>query len=657
VSDLNHYEEEEFTEQFNGRTVLRILAQLKPHWLWAVGFLTAAMVVAFTESYSTFLSKRLIDEGIVARDRVALTQILIQYSGLIVVQSAFVFGFIYLCGLLGERVRYDLRQKMFSHLQRLSLSYYNRTPVGWIMSRVTSDTERVSELVTWGLLDVVWSILNIGAAVYFMLLINVPLALIVCLIIPIIVGIAIAFQRRIITEYREVRKINSKITGSYNENITGVRVVKALDRETRNLGEFGELSGGMYRASYRAAWLSALFLPTVQIISSLATGAIVLYSGLQFDNTGAITIGGIQAFISYVMMMVWPVQEMARVFAEMQQAIASGERIFSLIDTQPEIVDGADAVDPGTLRGDIVFDHVYFYYDDEVDKPVLKDMHLHVRAGETIALVGPTGGGKSTIVNLLCRFFEPKRGTITINGLDYTQMTQHAIQSRIGMVLQTPHLFSGTITENVRYGRLDAVDEEIEEAARIAGAHEFIMTLEKGYDTQVGEGGVLLSTGQKQLISLARAVLAQPDIFIMDEATSSVDTLTEGLIQQGMDALMGGRTSFVIAHRLSTIRNASRILVIEDGRIAEMGTHAELLRQGGHYYRLYTQQFREQKEAEYNPFDEQPERAVNGFWERIARMISFVNPFLAKQLRERIVQTNPCNPFPKAVDSARPQKS
>jgi ATP-binding cassette, subfamily B, bacterial len=606
VSDLNHYEEEEFTEQFNGRTVLRILAQLKPHWLWAVGFLTAAMVVAFTESYSTFLSKRLIDEGIVARDRVALTQILIQYSGLIVVQSAFVFGFIYLCGLLGERVRYDLRQKMFSHLQRLSLSYYNRTPVGWIMSRVTSDTERVSELVTWGLLDVVWSILNIGAAVYFMLLINVPLALIVCLIIPIIVGIAIAFQRRIITEYREVRKINSKITGSYNENITGVRVVKALDRETRNLGEFGELSGGMYRASYRAAWLSALFLPTVQIISSLATGAIVLYSGLQFDNTGAITIGGIQAFISYVMMMVWPVQEMARVFAEMQQAIASGERIFSLIDTQPEIVDGADAVDPGTLRGDIVFDHVYFYYDDEVDKPVLKDMHLHVRAGETIALVGPTGGGKSTIVNLLCRFFEPKRGTITINGLDYTQMTQHAIQSRIGMVLQTPHLFSGTITENVRYGRLDAVDEEIEEAARIAGAHEFIMTLEKGYDTQVGEGGVLLSTGQKQLISLARAVLAQPDIFIMDEATSSVDTLTEGLIQQGMDALMGGRTSFVIAHRLSTIRNASRILVIEDGRIAEMGTHAELLRQGGHYYRLYTQQFREQKEAEYNPFDEQP---------------------------------------------------
>ncbi len=605
MSELHQHEEEEFTDRFNGRTVLRLLAQLKPHWVWATAFLSAAVIVALTESYFTFLSKRIIDEGIVARDRTALVSLLWQYAGTILVQSAFVFVFIYLCGLLGERVRYDLRQKMFNHLQRLSLSYYNRIPVGWLMSRVTSDSERVSELITWGLLDVVWSILNIAAAVYFMLLIDVPLALIVCAIIPVIIVIAIRFQGVIIKEYREVRKINSKITGAYNENITGVRVVKALDRESRNLGEFKELSGGMYRAAFRAAWLSALFLPTVQVISSLAIGAIVLYSGWQVENgILGVSIGGIQAFISYVMMMVWPVQEMARVFAEMQQAIASGERIFSLLDTEPEILDRAAAVDPGTLRGDIVFEQVNFYYDDEVDKPVLQDFDLHVRAGETIALVGPTGGGKSTIVNLLCRFFEPREGRILINGLDYTQMTQHAIQSRIGMVLQTPHLFSGSISENIRYGRLDAVDEEIEQAARIAGAHEFIMTLDHGYETQVGEGGVLLSTGQKQLISLARAVLAQPDIFIMDEATSSVDTLTETLIQQGMDALMGGRTSFVIAHRLSTIRNASRILVIEDGRIAEMGTHAELLRQGGHYYRLYTQQFREQKEAQYLPLAE-----------------------------------------------------
>jgi ATP-binding cassette subfamily B protein len=295
---------------------------------------------------------------------------------------------------------------------------------------------------------------------------------------------------------------------------------------------------------------------------------------------------------------------MARVYAEMQQAIASGERVFSLIDAEPEIVDRPDATDPGTLRGDIVFDNVDFYYEPE--SPVLTGFNLKVAQGETIALVGPTGGGKSTIVNLICRFFEPKAGVIRINGVDYTQLTQHAIQSRVGIVLQTPHLFSGTIRENIRYGRLDATDAEIEESAKIVGAHDFILALEKGYDEQVGEGGSLLSVGQKQLISLARAVLANPDIFIMDEATSSVDTLTEALIQQGMEVLMQGRTSFVIAHRLSTIRNADRILVIENGRISEMGTHSELLRLRGHYYRLYTQQFRREMEREINPFAASP---------------------------------------------------
>jgi ATP-binding cassette subfamily B protein len=288
----------------------------------------------------------------------------------------------------------------------------------------------------------------------------------------------------------------------------------------------------------------------------------------------------------------------------MQQAVASAERIFSLMDATPDVADVPDAKDPGTLHGEIVFDHVDFHYED--GSPVLSDLSLRVRQGEMIALVGPTGGGKSTIVNLLCRFFEPKAGTITIGGMDYTQMTQHAIQSRIGMVLQTPHLFSGTIRENIRYGRLLATDAEVEEAARIVGAEAFIRTLDKGYDEQVGEGGVLLSTGQKQLLSLARAVLAKPDIFIMDEATSSVDTMTESLIQQGMEALMQHCTSFVIAHRLSTIRNAHRILVIENGRIAEMGSHHELLRENGHYYRLYTRQFRQEMEAAYNPWADAP---------------------------------------------------
>jgi ATP-binding cassette subfamily B protein len=418
-------------------------------------------------------------------------------------------------------------------------------------------------------------------------------------IIPVIVGVATFFQHRIITEYRQVRKVNSKITGRYNENITGVRVVKALNREQANLESFGHLTGDMYQAGYRAAWLSALFLPTVLLISALAIAGIVVYAGLG-AGVGGLTFGGIQAFVSYVVFMIWPVQEMARVFAEMQQAVASAERIFSLLDAQPDVVDKPQASDPGTLRGEIVFDDVDFYYEE--GKPVLTGFDLRVRPGEKIALVGPTGGGKSTIVNLLCRFFEPRRGRITIHGMDYTDMTQHAIQSRVGMVLQTPHLFSGTIRDNIRYGRLAATDEEVEQAAQVAGAHAFITQLDKGYDEQVGEGGVLLSTGQKQLISMARAVLAKPDIFIMDEATSSVDTMTEALIQQGMDALMTQCTSFVIAHRLSTIRNADRILVIENGRIAEIGSHAELLRQRGHYYRLYTRQFREEMEQEYDPW-------------------------------------------------------
>lgn len=597
MSDEHRFEEEDFTSKVNTSTLMRVLAQLKPHWRWVAGFLVSIMIVSMLESYFTYLSKRIIDEGLLAGNQDRLVSILTEYGLMMVVQIGFVFAFIYLCGILGHRVEYDLRQKMFNHLQTLSFSYFDRTPVGWIMSRLTSDPSRVSDLVTWGLLDVTWAVMNIASALLFMTFINWQLTLIVALMLPILLAVAVWFKQKILVEYRETRKANSKMTATFNENITGVRVVKALRREEQNLEEFKGLTSQMLKHSYRAAWFSALFLPSVQIISALAVGAVVAYSGWAVPE-GAMTIGGIQAFVSYITFMMWPVQDLARVYASMQQAVASAERMFSLIDTNAEIVDKPNAVTPDTIKGEIRFENVEFYYDPK--NPVLKNFNLTIKPGETVALVGPTGGGKSTIVNLVCRFYEPRGGRVLFNGRDYTDMTLHSIHSRIGMVLQTPHLFSGSIRENIRYGRLEATDEEVETAAKLAGAHEFISTLEKRYEEQVGEGGVLLSVGQKQLLSLARAILADPEIFVMDEATSSVDTLTEALIQQGMEQLMKGRTSFIIAHRLSTIKRADKIVVINQGQIEEMGTHAELLKQRGHYYNLYTQQFREELERHYD---------------------------------------------------------
>jgi ATP-binding cassette subfamily B protein len=600
--ELIEIEEEEFTSQLTMPVLKRIGTLLKPHWKWVLGFFVTIALVSGLDAYFTFLSKQFIDQGITLGNKDRLIQLAEIYGGLIVIQAGAVFTFIYLAGVLGERIQYDLRKMLFNHLQELSLSYYAQNAVGRMIARVTSDTGRVSDLLTWGIVDTTWAVMNIVSSTVFMLIINWKLALIVFTIIPIMMWIAVEFRKRILEQFRISRRANSKITGAFNENFQGTRVVKALGREDENTREFQGLTSSMYHASYRAAWLSALFLPTVQLIAALALGFIVGYGGLQID-LGLMTIGGIQAFVSYLTFMMWPIQDLARVYSEMQHSIASAERIFKLVDTPPEVHNRPDAVEAKTLLGEIEFDHVDFFYEDR--KPVLTDFTLKVNPGEMIALVGPTGGGKSTIVNLLCRFYEPRNGVIRINGMDYMDYQLESIHDKIGIVLQTPHLFSGTVRENIRYGRLEANDAEVEEAAKIAGAHDFIVTLEKGYEQNVGESGNLLSVGQKQLISLARAALARPELFIMDEATSSVDTLTEARIQKGMEALMEGRTSFVIAHRLSTIRRANRILVIENGKIAEQGTHAELLKLRGHYYRLYTQQFRHELEVAYGVTDDE----------------------------------------------------
>jgi ATP-binding cassette, subfamily B, bacterial len=597
VADPRH-DEEEFSTRFNGRTLLRMLGELRAYWPRVLTFLALIAAVAVADSFFTFLTRRIIDEAIAHRDLARLGTLALLYGGIMVGQSLCVFGMILTAGVLGERVQYDLRRKMVDHLQELSFSYFDRTPVGWIMARVTSDSGRISGLVTWGMLDVCWALASIASSAVFMFLINARLAGLVFVVIPLLVALAIVFKNRIVGEFRAVRRLNSKITAAYNETIGGARVVKALCREEQNLAEFSALTGRMRAAGFRAAWLSALFLPVVQLVTAVAVGAVAWNGGLQ-ARVGAITVGSIQAFLGYVTFMLWPVQDLARVYADMQQSIASAERTFSLVDAVPDVVDRPGAVGAGgggtdVMEGDIEFDRVDFHY--AAGMPVLSGFSLTVVRGETIALVGPTGGGKTTIVNLLCRFYEPTGGAIRVGGRNYLDLPLAAIQSRIGMVLQTPHLFSGSVRENIRYGRLDAADAEVEEAARLAGAAAFVERLDRGYDAEVGEGGSRLSVGQKQLVSLARAVLARPALFIMDEATSSVDTLTESLIQKGMESLLRGRTSFVIAHRLSTIRRADRIVVVEAGRIAEAGTHAELIRARGHYYGLYTRQFRAEHE-------------------------------------------------------------
>ena len=607
MSTHNELEEKEYGK-LTGKVFGRLLGLLAPHWKQVLGYLLCIAIVSGIDSYTTFLSKRIIDDGITAGNPDAIVKTALIYGAVILVQATATFGFIYLVGVMAERVRYEMRKQMFNHLQHLSLSYFSQTPVGWIMSRLTSDTERLSDLLSWGLLDTTWAVINIITSAVFMFIINAKLALIVVAMLPILIVVALRFRVEILKHYRRSRKMNSRIIGAFNEGITGVRVIKALSREDSNLEEFSELTDGMYNASFKAAWLSALFLPIVQVISAIGLGIVLWQSGMQFQ-IGGMTIGGIQAFVSYITFIMWPIQDIARVYAQMQNAVASAERIFGLMDTEPDVQNRSNTVETETIQGDIRFEDVHFYYEE--DDPVIKGLDFHVQQGEMVALVGPTGGGKTTIVNLLCRFYEPTNGKIFLNNVDYQDMKLQDIQSRIGVVLQTPHLFSGSIEDNIRYGRLTATDEEIVEASKMAGAHDFITKFEHGYKQDVGEGGNLLSVGQKQLISIARAILAKPEIFIMDEATSSVDTLTEALIQRGMDQLMAGRTSFVIAHRLSTIKRADKIIVIEDGQIEELGTHKELIHKKGKYYSLYTQQFRQELEAQYDVFKESTSAEVS----------------------------------------------
>jgi len=452
-----------------------------------------------------------------------------------------------------------------------------------------------------------WGSVMMLATLCIILYLNWRLALIIMTVVPALAVVSVYFQKKILSVYRQVRRINSRITGAFNEGIMGARTTKTLVREDDTLQEFKELTGNMRNTSVRAVVISSIYMPIVMALGSIGTG-LALWFGGEGVISQTLSYGTLVAFISYAAQFFEPIQQLARIFAELQNAQASAERVFSMIETEPDVKDSPEVVKEygdifvakkenwPPIKGDVSFCNVSFSYKD--GEEVLENFNLEVKAGESIALVGETGSGKSTIVNLICRFYEPKEGEIRIDGVDYRKRSQLWLQSNIGYVLQTPHLFSGTIRDNIRYGRLDATDEEIIEAAKLVNAHDFIMKLKDGYDTEVGEGGGRLSTGEKQLISFARAVLADPRIFVLDEATSSIDTETERVIQDAIHKVLKGRTSFIIAHRLSTIRSADRILVIRDGRLVEEGNHAELLKMKGYYYRLYTNQFREEKEME-----------------------------------------------------------
>lgn len=611
---MDTYDDENFDDGFDDEALARRVnldlwrklfayARRYPREMIGLGicaFLTAGMEVAFP-----LITRGVVDAVAAAGLAANFAPWLAAYAACTLVLAGSVGTFIWLGGKIRTHVSHDIRRDGFENLQRLSFSFYDHRPVGWLMARMTSDCERLSNILAWGFLDLVWgSTMMLGIAIA-MLVMSPKLAIVVLAVIPVLAWVSARFQRRILSSARQVRATNSRITASYNEAIMGVLTSKAFVRERANLEEFRDLTDTMYGSSVLNHTQAAIYVPIVITLASLSTGLALAMGGLDLV-AGTITAGTLVAFMAYTRHFFDPVEQLGHWFAEMQMAQASAERILSLIEAEPEIGDSAAVRDamakqlgvPARARyaedgseseiRSIELRGVSFAYDPA--HPVLENVDLRVRRGETIAIVGPTGGGKSTLVNLICRFYEPTRGQVLIDGVDYRARSLHWLQSNLGMVLQNAHVFSGSILENIRYGRLEASDDDVRHAARLAGAHDFIEQLEHGYATEVGEGGGRLSAGQKQLISFARAILADPQILIMDEATSSVDTETEQRIQQGLGNVLAGRIAFVIAHRLSTIRNADRIVVIEGGRITETGTHVELMAARGHYFELYRQQ-------------------------------------------------------------------
>lgn len=573
---------------------------LKPYKSYFIKLIGINVLLGVLDSTFPMFSKYAIDNFIAKGNLDGIVLYIAIYFFAIAFISLLIYIFILMTGKLETKMAYDIRKNGFEKLQELPLSFYDNTAVGWLMARMTSDITRLSETISWGMVDFSWGITMMIGIVIYMLILNWKLALITLIVIPPLAIISLYFQKKILVAQRGVRSVNSKITAAFNEDIQGTKTTKTMVSEDINLQEFSTLTSSLRNKSIRSTMLSSIYLPLVIGLGSIGT-ALAVTAGGKFIILDIISYGTLVAFISYTAQFFEPVRQMAIVFAEVQGAQASAERIFSLLNEEASITDKQEVIEKygdmfssenesfPDIEGGVEFKDVSFSYKE--GEPILKNFNLVVNSGETIALVGETGSGKSTIVNLFCRFYEPISGSIMIDGIDYKDMPINWIHNNLGYVLQSPHLFSGTIKDNIKYGKLDARDAEVVEAAKLVNAHDFIMEMDKGYDTEVGEGGNLLSTGQKQLISFVRAVIRKPKLFVLDEATSSIDTETEKVIQNAIQKVLEGRTSFVIAHRLSTIKNSNKILVIKEGEILESGTHKELVDNRGYYYRLYTNQF------------------------------------------------------------------
>ena len=584
--------EEQLDKGYDPKVAQGLMQFLKPYSGRMIFALVLMVIVTAAAVSGPYFVKLAIDEGITAKDPVALRNIVLAYLAVSTAQLGFNYWRVRIMSRVGQHVLYDVRTAMFDHLQKLSLSFYNRYSVGRVITRVINDVGTLREFITWAVLAIVRNLLAIVGTLIAMLALNVKLSLLTFAVLPLMILATAVFRKAARQNYRKVRAAVSWTNSVLAENVNGVRVVQAFSRQGHNFQIFSGYVNRYYlETSLDAVRVASLFAPVIDLLGAIAT-ALVVYVGGTAVLGESITAGVLIGFVLYIDRLFEPIRDLSRRFDTLQSTMAGGERILELLDTPIEVRDETNAGEMGPITGGVRFEGVSFHYSDDPTL-VLDSIHLDVNPGETVALVGETGAGKTTIVKLLARFHDPTSGCLRVDGVDLRTVTQGSLRRQMGMVLQDPFLFNGTVKENILFGRLDASGEEVIAAAKAVGADDFISAMRNGYETSVEEGGATLSVGQRQLISFARALLANPRILILDEATSSVDTQTEHIIQSALATLLKGRTSFVIAHRLSTITNADKIVVIDGGRIVEQGKHAELLALQGRYYELYKTGFQE----------------------------------------------------------------